>query len=82
MLTIYCGVESEIATKQNNNITGIIIIRIAGADAELSVEKTKYPVPAYHFLTIALLIAEICEHYESRSLAVKAKQAKKPFFLL
>ena len=49
MLTIYCGVESEIATKQNNNITGIIIIRIAGADAELSVEKTKYPVPAYHF---------------------------------
>ena len=62
MLTIYCGVESEIATKQNNNIIGIIIIRIAGTDTELSVEKTKHPVRVHRFLTKALLIAEICGH--------------------
>ena len=62
MLTIYCGVESEIATKQNNNIIGIIIIRIAGTDTELSVEKTKHPAPAHRFLTKALRTAEICGH--------------------
>ena len=46
----------------NNNIIGIIIIRIAGTDTELSVEKTKHPVPAHRFLTKALLTAEICGH--------------------
>ena len=43
-------------------IIGIIIIRIAGTDTELSVEKTKHPVRVHHFLTKALLIAEICGH--------------------
>lgn len=32
----------------------IIIIRIAGTETELCVEKTKLPVPAYHFFNESL----------------------------
>lgn len=59
MLTVVWKVKLQ----PNKIIIGIIIIiRIAGTDTELSVEKTKYPVQVHRFLTKALLIAEICGH--------------------
>ena len=58
MLTVVWKVKLQ----PNKIIIGIIIMRIAGTDTELSVEKTKHPVRVHHFLTKALLIAEICGH--------------------